>query len=169
MNEQTFSFVNSSNDQYILSLTQDGDKFLSSHVATELQKHDVEVWGILLLRKGRKANVTSISLLSEISNSITMFVLQHPNAILYYQCDDMDDVPMNSRKKGSGISVQKYRSMLFSLMFDKQARYIPLDIVNVPIFFDFMGHETYIHIIARESHLPLVNLIKDDINEGFEK
>ena len=98
-----------------------------------------------------------------------MFVLQHPNAILYYQCDDMDDVPMNSRKKISGISVQKYRSMLFSLMFDKQARYVPLDMVNVPIFFDFMGHETYIHIIARESHLSLINLIKRDIKEGFEK
>ena len=68
MNEQTFSFVNSSDDQYILSLTQDGDRFLSA------------------------------------------FVLQHPNAILYYQCDDMDDVPMNGRKKVSGISVQKYRS-----------------------------------------------------------
>ena len=169
MNEQTFSFVNSSDDQYILSLTQDGDRFLSAHVANELQRQGVEVWGILLLRKGQKENVTSVSLLSQISNSITMFVLQHPNAILYYQCDDMDDVPMNSRKKISGISVQKYRSMLFSLMFDKQARYVPLDMVNVPIFFDFMGHETYIHIIARESHLSLVNLIKKDIKEGFEK
>lgn len=169
MNEQTFSFVNSSNDQYILNLTQDGDKFLSAYVSAELQKQEVEVWGILLLRKGRKENVTSISLLSEISNSITMFVLQHPNAILYYQCDDIDAVPMNGRKKDSGISVQKYRSMLFSLMFDKQARYVPLKIVNVPIVFDFMGHETYIHIIARESHLPVVNLIKDDIKEGFDK
>lgn len=169
MNEQTFSFVNSSDDQYILSLAQDGDKFLSTTVSSELQKHGVEVWGILLLRKGRRESVTSVSLLSEISNSITMFILQHPNAILYYQCDDMDEVPMNGRKKNSGISVQKYRSMLFSLMFEKQVRYVPLEIVNVPIFFDFMGHETYIHIIARENHMPWVNLIKDDIKEGFEK
>ena len=29
MNEQTFSFVNTSGDQYILNLSQDGDKFLS--------------------------------------------------------------------------------------------------------------------------------------------
>ncbi len=169
MNEQTFSFVNSSNDQYILSLSQDGDKFLSDHVADELRKQGVEVWGILLLRKGRKETVTSIGILSEISKSITMFILQHPNAILYYQCDDMDDVPMNGRKKNSGVSVQKYRSMLFSLMFDKQSQYVPLEMVNVPIFFDFMGHETYIHIIARDSHLSLVNLLKQDIKEGFEK
>ncbi len=169
MNEHTFSFVNSSNDQYILSLSQDGDKFLSDHVADELRKQGVEVWGILLLRKGHKEAVTSIGILSEISKSLTMFILQHPNAILYYQCDDMDDVPMNGRKKNSGVSVQKYRSMLFSLMFDKQSRYVPLEMVNVPIFFDFMGHETYIHIIARDSHLSLVNLLKQDIKEGFEK
>ncbi len=169
MSEQTFSFLNSSGDQYILSLSQDGDKFLSAAVCSELKKHGIEVWGILLLRKGRKENVTAVSLLSEISNSITMFILQHPNAILYYQCDDMDDAPMNRRKKSSGVSVQKYRSMLFSLMFDKQSRYVPMEVVNVPIFFDFMGHETYIHLIARESQLAFVNLIKDDVKEGFEK
>lgn len=169
MNEQTFSFVNTSGDQYILSLSRDGEKFLSSEVCSELAKQGIEVWGILLLRKGRKENVTSISLLSEISNSITLFVLQHPNVILYYQCDDMDDAPMNGRKRISGVSVQRYRSMLFSLMFEKQAKYVPLDVVNVPIFFDFMGHETYIHLIARESHLPFVQLIKDDVKEGFDK
>lgn len=169
MNEQTFSFVNSSNDHYILSLSQDGDKFLSDKVNEELKEQGIEVWGILLLRKGRKESVTPVSLLSEISNSITLFVLQHPNAILYYQCDDMDDAPMNGRKKKSGVSVQKYRSQLFSLMFEKQTRFVPLEVVNVPIFFDFMGHETYIHLIARESHLPYVNLIKEDIKEGFDK
>lgn len=130
MNEQTFSFTNTSNDQYILSLSQDGDKFLSAEVSDVLKENGIEIWGILLLRKGREETVTSISLLTEILNSITLFVLQHPNAILYYQCDDMDDVPMNLRKKNSGVSVQKYRSMLFSLLFEKQTKYLPLDVVN---------------------------------------
>lgn len=169
MNEQTFSFTNTSNDQYILSLSQDGDKFLSAEVSDVLKENGIEIWRILLLRKGREETVTSISLLTEISNSITLFVLQHPNAILYYQCDDMDDVPMNLRKKNSGVSVQKYRSMLFSLLFEKQTKYLPLDVVNVPIFFDFMGHETYIHILAREEHIQFVDIIKNDIKQGFDK
>lgn len=169
MKEQTYSFTNSSNDQYILNLSQDGDRFLSAEVNGILKENDIEVWGILLLRKGREESVTSISLLTEISNSITLFVLQHPNAILYYQCDDMDDVPMNPKKKKSGMSVQKYRSMLFSLLFEKQTKFLPLDVVNVPIFFDFMGQDTYIHILAREEHLCFVDIIKNDIRQGFEK
>lgn len=170
MREQTFSFINSSRDQYILNLSQDGENFLSTELSKVLKENGIEVWGILFLRrKGREESVTSVSLLTEISNSIILFVLQHPNAILYYQCDDMDEVPMNLRKKKSGMSVQRYRSMLFSLLFEKHTKYLPLGVVNVPIFFDFMGHETYIHILAREEHLRYVDIIKNDIKQGFEK
>ena len=38
-----------------------------------------------------------------------------------------------------------------------------------PMNFDFMGHETYIHLISRESHLSFVQIIKEDIKEGFDK
>lgn len=169
MKEQVFSFINSQGDEYVLQLAHEGDQFLSANVSDELKRNGIEIWSIFLLRKGQKENVTPVSLLSEISNSITLFVLQHPKAILYYQCDDMESVPMNEHKKRLGVSVQKYRSTLFSLLFEKQTRHIPLDVVNVPIFFNFMEHETYIHIIAHEELVPFVNLIKGDIKQGFAK
>lgn len=77
------------------------------------------VWGIYLNRIGSYKHVTGIRDLSLISNQIYSFFRSHDNAILYYVCDDITDVPMNARKKAEGFSVQYYRNRLFTSLFQK--------------------------------------------------
>lgn len=50
-----------------------------------------------------------MKLLNKVSQLIATFFIGHSNAILYYQCDDISDVPMSFKKKrnwnvGAGIS-----------------------------------------------------------------
>lgn len=40
-----------------------------------------------------------MKLLNKVSQLIATFFIGHPNAILYYQCDDISDVPMSFKKK----------------------------------------------------------------------
>lgn len=72
---------------------------MSSEINSALEKSDVEVWGIYLNRIGSYKHVTGIRDLSLISNQIYSFFRSHDNAILYYVCDDIADVPMNARKR----------------------------------------------------------------------
>lgn len=61
------------------------------------------------------------------------------------------------------VTPQKFRSDLFSYMFDKYITSNRLtNITNTPI--EIIADRTiYIHLIARDVHLPFVNAIKDTI------
>ena len=74
-------------------------RFLSSEMISIIEKANVEVWGIYLNRIGSYKNITGIRELSVISKQIYSFFMTHDNAILYYVCDDIAEVPMNARKK----------------------------------------------------------------------
>ena len=77
--------------------------------------------------------------LSLISNQIYSFFRSHDNAILYYVCDDIADVPMNARKKAEGFSVQYYRNRLFTSLFHKLQGLLDMNVVDLPICIDACG------------------------------
>ena len=112
-----YRFTSKTGDIYIVRILNDGARFLSSEMISALEKSDVEVWGIYLNRVGSYKHVAGIRDLSHISNQIYSFFRSHDNAILYYVCDDIADVPMNARKKAEGFSVQYYRNRLFTSLF----------------------------------------------------
>ena len=85
-----------------------------------------------------------MKLLNKISQTIASFFIGHPNAILFYQCDDISDVPMIVKK-------------------------LSLSVVDTPIYIDACGNDIYIHIISREIHIDVVDKIKKDIHFGFDK
>lgn len=104
-------------DTYIVRILNDGMRFLSSEMISIIEKANVEVWGIYLNRIGSYKNITGIRELSVISKQIYSFFMTHDNAILYYVCDDIAEVPMNARKKAEGFTVQYYRNRLFTSFF----------------------------------------------------
>ena len=87
------------------------------------------------------------------------------NLILYFYCDDMHDIP----RRDKALTPQKFRSLLFSRMFDK---YISsnsiINIINTPIEIKADRH-IYIHLISRACHLEHVNAIKSTIMEMESK
>lgn len=122
-----------------------------------------------MIRDGWKCKVTPSRLLADISKSIADFYMTHVNAILYFQCDDMEDVPMSNIKRGQGMTVQKYRSILFSKMFDRQVKDYTLSVINYPVFFEACGNEVYIHLMSQEKYLKFINVIKDDVTKCYSK
>lgn len=124
---------------------------------------------IYLERLGNVQKVTPIKLLNRISHLIATFFLGHPKAILYYQCDDISEVPMSFNKKKTGILVQEYRNRLFTTLFEKVSKELSVAVVDTPIYIDACGNDIYIHLMSREVHVDLARKISEDIHEGFDK
>ena len=139
MKEIVYSFYNTLGDKFYLRLLCEGDMYLSQEIVSYLKEKDFELWGIYLDRLGNAQKVTPMKLLNKISQTIASFFIGHPNAILFYQCDDISDVPMSIKK------------------------------VDTPIYIDACGNDIYIHIISREIHIDVVDKIKKDIHFGFDK
>lgn len=169
MDSVSYYFSNDVGDIYAVRISKISKGFLSDATYQVLKDHNLEIWDIILIRDGWKNKVTPIQILMDISKAIADFYLTHENAILYFQCDDMEDVPMSAIKRKNGVTVQKYRSTLFSKMFERQMKDLALSVINYPVFFEACDNEVFVHLLAQEKFLKYVNIIKDDVTEGYSK
>lgn len=104
-------------------------------------------------------NPTNPSVLFDISNFIAGVLNDNPETILYFYCDDIHDVDRRDRS----ITPQKYRSQLFSKMFDHYTHAHDIDdIINTPLEFK-TDRDVYIHFISKREHLKYVDAFKDKI------
>ena len=83
----------------------------------------------------------------------------------------MNPIPSRNMKGANkDLSVQEYRSTLFSHMFDTYMySHQVFGITNTPIIIKVEGYAQFMHLIARTRHQGLVNLIKDDVIKGWGK
>ena len=114
---------------------------------------------------------TAQEVLHEITNRIADLFAENPNLILYYSCDDMNPIPFrNTRGANKSLSVQEYRSKLFSHLFELYIHSHQVSgISNTPIIIHGEGYIQFMHLIARNSHQNIVDLIKNDVVEGWRK
>lgn len=169
MKDVEYTLYNDGGDEYYLHLKSDSQQFLSAEMFSLVSENDFELWGIYLERLGNAQKVTPMKLLNKISQLIATFLFSHPKAILYYQCDDISDVPMSFNKEKSGILVQEYRNRLFTTLFKKYAKKMDVAVVDTPIYIDACGNDIYIHLMSREIHVDMAQKISRDIHEGFDK
>jgi hypothetical protein len=170
MDTAQYFFTNSAGDDYALEISRIKKGFLSDETYQMLSERGIEVWDIILIRQGWKLRKTPLSVLSDISRCIADFFLTHQHAMLYFQCDDLEDVPMSNAKRAEGLSVQAYRSRLFSRMFDRQVKSIVgLPVVNVPIYFEACGNGVYLHVMTQEQFIPYIEVIRQDVTECYSK
>jgi len=130
----------------------------------ELPEENIEVCQIVLDRE-RGDNATDINILSQITDFVAKVLLANDNIILYYVCDDINEIPNCNHN----IPSQEYRSRLFSSMFDRYVRNHNItDIINVPVIIkDAIGNKQYVHIISDQKHDVSVKVIVDFVIEGF--
>ena len=170
MDSVSYYFSNASGDAYAVEISQVNEGFLSEETYKLLHGKGILLWDIILIRHGWQLRKTPLHILSDISRCISDFYQTHQNAILYFQCDDLEDVPMSSAKRADGLTVQAYRSRLFSRMFDRQMQTLSsLPIVNVPIYFEACGNDVYLHLMALDVYLPYIDVIKNDVTECYSK
>jgi hypothetical protein len=145
------------NDEYRIILSPFNLDIIPYEVQ-ELLGDDIEIVDVTLERvKG--INPTDIGILLKISNIIGEILNDNGNLILYFYCDDMHDIP----RRDKALTPQKFRSLLFSRMFDKYILSNGItNMINTPIEIKADRH-IYIHLISRDTHLNYVNAIKNAI------
>ena len=130
-----------------------------------MDKDGIEIVEILLARvKG--SGKTSIAVLSEMSEIIFRLFNNNENIIIYFFCDDLNEIP-NTQKK---VSPQAYRSRLFSSMFERFVRKQKIDdIENISISIEALGRTEYLHFIIRSHHMKYIDYIQRNIEETYTK
>lgn len=76
---------------------------------------------------------------------------------------------MSFKKKETGMLVQEYRNRLFTSMFEKIVRKLNVSVIDTPIYIDACGNDVYIHLMSREIHADIAEIISKDIHQDFDK
>ena len=153
----TFSICSGIEDEYRITLSPFEISLFPDNLKPLLD--GIELTDITLERM-KGTNTTNLTILLKISNIIGEVFEENENVVLYFYCDDMHDIP----RRNTNISPQKFRSDLFTRMFE---RYISMkhkiDIVNTPIIIQTEDRDIYIHLIAKNNHMSFVNTVKSII------
>ena len=152
-------------------MLSDADVYLlSEEVRNVLSENNIDVSEIIIDRiKGGQSSAQEV--LHAITGRIADLFADNRNMILYYSCDDMNPIPSRNMKGANrNLSVQEYRSKLFSHIFDSyMVSHQVSGFSNTPIIINGEGYSQFMHLIARNKHLPIVNRIKEDVIEGWGK
>lgn len=142
------SLVVDSTEEYRVGFETVETGFLQDEVFEYLNKEGIEIVEVLLERiKGSKK--TSIAVLSEISEVIYSLFETNENVILYFFCDDLNEIPCTHKE----IAPQAYRSGLFSAMFERFIRKRNVcDVDNVAVCIEALGRPEYLHFIVVSVH-----------------
>ena len=85
---------------------------------SDLKEHlgNVEIVEVSLVRQ-RREDMTDLATLSKLVERIGKFLIENPNVILYYYCDEMNAV--HGMRPSRDISSPEYRNQLFSILYSK--------------------------------------------------
>ena len=159
------SLVVDNTEEYRIGFETIEAGFLQDEVFEYLNKEGVEIVEVLLERvKGTEK--TSIAVLAEISAIIYRLFENNENVILYFFCDDLNEIPCTHKN----MSPQAYRSSLFSAMFERFVRKQDVcDVDNVSISIEALGRTEYLHFIVRNHHQKYLDYIQQNIEETYAK
>ena len=166
----SFNISTRQGDEYRIMLSDADVSMLAQHVRESLSDNDIDVSEIIIDRV-RGGESTAQEVLHTITGRIADLFAENGNLILYYSCDDMNPIPSrNTKGANKNLSVQEYRSKLFSHIFDSyMVSHQVSGFSNTPIIINGEGYVQFMHLIARDKHLPIVNRIKEDVIEGWGK
>lgn len=166
----SFSITTSNGDEYRIMLVDADVSMLAQQVRDILGEYKIDISEIIIDRiKGGES--TAQEVLHSITGRIADLFADNGNLILYYSCDDMNPIPSRNMKGANkDLSVQEYRSKLFSHIFDSyMVSHQVSGFSNTPIIINGERYVQYMHLIARIKHQSIVNRIQEDVIEGWGK
>ena len=166
----SFSISTRHGDEYRIMLIDVDISVLGEKVKKVLDNSGIDISEIMIDRvKGGES--TSQEVLHVITGRIADLFAENTNLIIFYSCDDMNPIPFrNTKGSNRNLPVQEYRSRLFSHIFDSYMYSHQVNgISNTPIIITGEGYTQYMRLIARDQHQPIVELIRDDVLEGWGK
>lgn len=152
-------------DVYHISLSSANDGLLSDDVSRILDCDGIVILNVELSRV-QGTHPTSNAVLAKIEEVIANVFLSHPNVIICYYCDFLSQIPSMRQS----MSVQEYRSVLFSHLFDRYVTSHHIENVSQAIAtIEGAVENYYVHIIARNEHLHYVNIITEGVQKDYGK
>ena len=166
----SFNISTRKGDEYRIMLGDVDVSILAQRVRDILVDNDIDISEIIIDRI-RGGESTAQEVLHAITGRIADLFAENGNMILYYSCDDMNPIPSrNTKGANKNLSVQEYRSKLFSHIFDSyMVSHQVSGFSNTPIIISGEGYTQFMHLIARDKHQPIVDIIKNDVLEGWGK
>lgn len=157
-------------DEYRILFIPAEEQNLSPIVQHVLHEKNIDITELIIDRVSGE-NATPQNVLHTIVGRIADIFADHPNLIIFYSCDDCNPIPArNPSSPNRNMPVQEYRSRLFNRLFDTyMASHHVSGISNTPIRINGQGYSLFMHLISREEHQCVVELVKDDIRQGYSK
>ena len=156
--------------EYRILLTTANLGSLSDEILNLLTSRDIDISELIIDRISGDST-TDQDVLHDITGWVADVFANHPNLIIYYSCDDMNPIPSrNTNSDNRNLPVNEYRSRLFSHIFDSyMSSHQVLGVTNTPIRLDNyvngIGYSIFMHLIARDKHNDIVEMLKKNIRE----
>ena len=155
-------------DIYQISLSSKNGGLIADDIRQSLSAEGIIVLDVELNRV-QGLNPTNTAVLAKIGERIAEVFLANPNVIICYFCDFLSALPYTN-KKHKQLSVQEYRSNLFSQMFDRYVSQHHIEDISLAILtIEGVEDNYYVHVIARNEHLHYISQINDGIQRDFGK
>jgi hypothetical protein len=166
----SFSISTRNGDEYRVIFFDADISLLAENVQKVIAERGIDISEIMIDRV-RGGESTAQEVLHTITGRVADLFAENDNLMIYYSCDDMNPIPSrNTKGANKKLSVQEYRSTLFSHIFDSyMCSHQVSGITNTPIIINGEGYTQFMHLIARAKHQAIVDLIKDDVIEGWGK
>lgn len=114
----SFSITTRKGDEYRIKLLDVDISVLAQKVRSVIETNNFDISEIMIDRISGGES-TAQEVLHAITGRIADLIAENENLILYYSCDDMNPIPSrNTKGANKNLSLQEYRSRLFSYMFD---------------------------------------------------
>lgn len=157
-------------DVYLVEVSPAELNVLDEDVRKYVCDCGIEILEVILVRE-QGEGATKKNVLNEMVTYIADVFASHKNAIIYYLCDDMLEIPSRNKKgKNSVLSVQEYRSRLFSCMFTSYVNdHCVKGVHDTCVRIDGVGYSQFLHLVARDEHMAIVKKLKEDVFSGFGK
>lgn len=150
-------------EESVLISTSDGNEYLigfSSFNKNIISFEGHEFLGdtdiIEIVLKRQKGNGVSNEALFKIIDRIWEVVHDRKSSIFYFYCDDMHDI---ARRKNNW-SPQKYRSELFSSMFNRAMKDRGGKYINMRIEIKTYDRDVYMHLISNNDNIKKMEYLK---------
>ena len=123
--------------------------------------HYFELINIDIVRENGQSTVP-MSALSDICRTLVKILDDTPDAVAYYFCDYVTEIP--GMRQGRDISCQSYRNRLFKLLFQKFSQDSKDEWEDREIIIENMETgNLYVHLIYRNRHKDVIAALVDEI------
>lgn len=155
--DYTFEIKTHEGDEIIVSLMSPYN--FIKEILPKDSLNGLELIEISIIRKNGE-NLIPVDVLLSIAHRIALILESHPNAILYYFCDNIDPIPYKNKRRK--CTSQQYRDRLFSLLFEKYVKYSTKNWNDYRITTKIHNEDQYAHLIYRDEHKNNIdNLVKE--------